>query len=93
MGFDLSEFYEIYGHDLEVEARQEQQRFQQRLLGWVQTWSNALCALYDTAVNRVRTLAPEDWPLADLFPKLQESKSTRVNSSHCPLSRMTSWAV
>lgn len=33
MGFDLSEFYEIYGHDLEVEARQEQQRFQQRLLG------------------------------------------------------------
>lgn len=70
MGFDLSEFYEIYGHDLEVEARQEQQRFQQRLLGWVQTWSNTLCSLYDTAVNRVRALAPEDWPLADLVPQV-----------------------
>lgn len=70
MGFDLSEFYEIYGHDLEVEARQEQQRFQQRLLGWVQTWSNTLCSLYDTAVNRVRTLAPEDWPLADLVSQV-----------------------
>ena len=70
MGFDLSEFYEIYGHDLEVEARQEQRRFQQRLLGWVQTWSNTLCSLYDTAVNRVRTLAPEDWPLADLVSQV-----------------------
>ena len=70
MGFDLSEFYEIYGHDLEVEARQEQQRFQQRLLGWVQTWNNTLCSLYDTAVNHVRALAPEDWPLADLVPQV-----------------------
>ena len=46
MGFDLSEFYEIYGHDLEVEARQERRRFQQRPLGWVQTWNNTLCSLY-----------------------------------------------
>ena len=61
MGFDLSEFYEIYGHDLEVEARQEQQRFQQRLLGWVQTWNNTLCSLYDTAVNRVQRIGL--WPI------------------------------
>ncbi|MFR1755214.1 MAG: hypothetical protein ACLSV7_11105, partial [Oscillospiraceae bacterium] len=68
MSFDLSEFYEIYGHDMEMEARQEQAVFQQNLLDWVQTWSDALCAQYDTVMDQVSALAPGDEELARLAP-------------------------
>lgn len=68
MSFDLSEFYEIYGHDMEMEARQEQAVFRQNLLAWVQTWNNTLCAQYDIVRDQVNALAPGDEELARLAP-------------------------
>lgn len=68
MSFDLSEFYAIYGHDMEVEARQEQAVFRQNLLAWVQTWNNTLCAQYDIVRDQVNALAPGDEELARLAP-------------------------
>lgn len=66
MPFDLTEYFETFGHDIEEEERREKAHAQQVMDRWLQTCRDALCQWYDQVLSAVATLAPSDKALPAL---------------------------
>lgn len=66
MSFDLTDYFETFGHDIEVAERQEKAQAQQTMDHWFQTCCHALCQWYDQVLAAAGTLAPGDGDLPGL---------------------------
>ena len=60
MGFRLSEYFEQYGHDIEIAERKQKQAVENEMREWFHQAASLLCQLFDDIVDSAETLAPGD---------------------------------
>ena len=60
MGFSLTEYFEKYGHDIEIAERQQKQVVENEMREWFQNAATLLCQMFDDIVGSAVTLAPGD---------------------------------
>ena len=66
MSFDLTRFFELYGHDMEVAERREIQTGCARTQAWFEEWAGNLCLWYESAAGCACALAPDDSEIESL---------------------------
>lgn len=60
MSYDTSEYFRIYGHDIEMEERGKQQAFKQEMQDWILSAASVLCQCFDNIAENAQSLAPND---------------------------------
>ena len=57
---DTREYFETYGHDMEIQERRQKRAREQQMEQWLRTWGGRLRQCCAAAGERAAALAPED---------------------------------
>ena len=63
---DTREYFETYGHDMEIQERRQKRAREQQMEQWLRTWGGRLRQCCAAAGERAAALAPEDGEMGQL---------------------------
>lgn len=66
MGFDLTDFFETFGHDMEIAERKQMQTADETMRQWLQNAASLLLQCFDDILEQAQSLAPNDAEIGKL---------------------------